>query len=35
MLALALSYHTWRTLTRETGLKQNDAVKFMLDAISR
>lgn len=34
LLALALSYHTWRTLARETGLKQADAVKTMVAAIS-
>jgi AcrR family transcriptional regulator len=34
MLALALSYHTWRTLTRDAGLKQADAVKAMVAAIS-
>jgi AcrR family transcriptional regulator len=34
MLALALSYHTWRTLTREAGLKQADAVKAMAHAIA-
>jgi AcrR family transcriptional regulator len=33
MLALALSYHTWRTLRREAGLDQGAAVKTMLDAI--
>jgi AcrR family transcriptional regulator len=33
MLALALSYHTWRTLAREAGLKQADAVKAMVAAI--
>lgn len=33
MLALALSYHTWRTLAREAGLKQADAVKAMVSAI--
>lgn len=34
MLALALSYHTWRTLTREAGLKQADAVKAMVGAVT-
>jgi AcrR family transcriptional regulator len=34
MLALALSYHTWRTLTREAGLKQGDAVAVMVQAIA-
>lgn len=33
MLALALSYHTWRTLRREAGLKQGDAVKAMAAAV--
>jgi AcrR family transcriptional regulator len=33
MLALALSYHTWRTLTREGGQKQKDAVAAMMAAI--
>lgn len=33
MLALALSYYTWRTLAREAGLKQADAVKTMAQAI--
>lgn len=33
MLAVALSYHTWRTLTREAGLKQDAAVKEMVRAI--
>src|SRR5574338_808344 len=31
MLALALSFYTWRTLVREAGLKQNDAVKVMME----
>lgn len=35
MLALALSFHTWRTLTREAGLKQDDALKLMMEAIGR
>ncbi|MCL4714536.1 MAG: TetR/AcrR family transcriptional regulator [Hyphomonadaceae bacterium] len=34
MLALALSYHTWRTLVREAGLKQADAVKAMAQAVA-
>lgn len=34
LLALALSYHTWRTLAREAGLTQADAVKAMLTALS-
>ena len=33
MLALALSFHTWRTLAREAGLKQADAVKAMAAAV--
>ncbi len=33
MLAVALSYHTWRTLTRDAGLKQGDAVGVMTQAI--
>jgi AcrR family transcriptional regulator len=33
LLALALSYHTWRTLVREAGLKQADAVKAMVAAV--
>lgn len=33
MLAVALSYHTWRTLVREAGLKQGAAVKAMVQAI--
>ena len=33
MLTVALSYHTWRTLTREARLKQPDAVKAMVKAI--
>jgi AcrR family transcriptional regulator len=34
MLALALSFHTWRTLTLEAGLKQADAVKAMAAAVT-
>ncbi len=34
MLTLALSFHTWRTLTREAGLKTADAVKTMVAAVS-
>lgn len=34
MLALALSFHTWRTLVREAGLKQADAVATMANAVS-
>jgi AcrR family transcriptional regulator len=33
LLTLALSFHTWRTLTREAGLKQADAVKAMVGTI--
>jgi AcrR family transcriptional regulator len=33
MLGLALSFYTWRTLTREGGLKQAAAVKVMVQAI--
>jgi AcrR family transcriptional regulator len=33
MLVLALSYHTWRTLAREAGLKQADAVAAMMQAM--
>ncbi len=35
MLALALSFHTWRTLAREAGLKQADAVKAMVAAVTQ
>lgn len=34
LLALALSFHTWRTLTREAGMKQADAVAAMVAAIA-
>jgi hypothetical protein len=34
MLALALSFHTWRTLTREAGLKHAAAVAAMVQAIT-
>ena len=34
MLTLALSYHTWRTLARDAGLKQGDAVAAMARAIA-
>jgi AcrR family transcriptional regulator len=34
MLALALSFYTWRTLTGEAGLKQADAVTAMVSAIA-
>jgi len=33
VLHLALSFYTWRTLAREAGLKQNDAVRAMVQAI--
>jgi hypothetical protein len=33
LLALALSFHTWRTLTRDAGLEQPAAVTVMVDAI--
>jgi AcrR family transcriptional regulator len=33
MLTLALSFYTWRTLTREAGLKQAEAVAAMARAI--
>jgi AcrR family transcriptional regulator len=33
MLAVALSFHTWRTLTRETGLKPAAAVAAMVAAV--
>jgi AcrR family transcriptional regulator len=33
MLYLALSFHTWRSLVRESGLKQDAAVRTMVDAI--
>lgn len=34
LLALALSFHTWRTLTVEAGQKQADAVTTMVNAIA-
>ena len=34
-LHLALSFFTWRTLTREGGLESDDAVETMVDAIAR
>jgi len=34
MLALALSFHTWRTLAREAGMKQRDAVAAMVAAVT-
>jgi len=34
VLHLALSFFTWRTLVRESGLKQNAAVKAMVQAIA-
>jgi AcrR family transcriptional regulator len=33
LLHLALSFHTWRSLVRESGLKQNVAVAAMAEAI--
>jgi AcrR family transcriptional regulator len=33
LLALALSFHTWRTLTRDAGMKQGAAVNTMVEAI--
>ena len=33
MLGLALSFFTWRTLVRESGLKQGAAVDAMVQAI--
>ncbi len=33
LLQLALSYFTWRTLARESGLAKNDAVDTMVRAI--
>ena len=33
LLELALSFYTWRTLTREAGLKQDAAVMAMVEAI--
>jgi hypothetical protein len=33
LLGLALSFFTWRTLTRENGLKQSAAVGAMVQAI--
>jgi AcrR family transcriptional regulator len=35
MLNLALSFHTWRSLVRESGLKQTAAVTAMVHAIER
>ena len=34
MLALALSFHTWRTLARDVGMKQAGAVNAMTRAIA-
>lgn len=34
LLRLALGFHTWRTLTRESGLKQGAAVAAMVRAIA-
>jgi AcrR family transcriptional regulator len=33
ILMLALSYHSWRTLVREAGMKQAEAVKAMAAAV--
>lgn len=33
LLALALSFHTWRTLTRDAGLDRDAAVTVMVEAI--
>ena len=33
MLALALSFHAWRTLAREAGLKPKDVVAAMVEAV--
>jgi len=33
MLGLALNFHTWRTLARESGLKRAAAVAAMVHAI--
>lgn len=34
-LNLALSFHTWRTLVRESGLEPNDAVNLMVETVHR
>lgn len=34
LLMLALSFHTWRTLSRDGGLKNNAAVNAMVEAIT-
>jgi AcrR family transcriptional regulator len=34
MLVLALSFNTWRTLTRGAGMKQADAVRAMVGAVA-
>jgi AcrR family transcriptional regulator len=34
VLALALGFHTWRTLVRESGLRQSAAVEAMVQAIA-
>lgn len=34
MLTLALSFHTWRTLTRDAGLSQNEAVQAMVKVVT-
>ena len=33
MLHLALSFHTWQSLVRESGLKQDAAFRTMVDAV--
>jgi hypothetical protein len=33
MLRLALSFHTWRSLVRDSGLTQDAAVDAMVEAI--
>lgn len=35
MLRLALSFYTWRTLVREAGLRQEEAVEAMVEAANR
>lgn len=35
MLALALSFHSWRTLAREAGLKPKNIVAAMVEAVTR
>jgi hypothetical protein len=33
MLALAIDFHTWRSLERESGLSREEAVEVMLGAV--